>query len=340
MKTIDLRSDTVTQPTHEMRRAMAEAVVGDDVYEDDPTVVRLQIKAAAMTGFQDALFVPSGTMANQLAIMAFTKRGDEIILGYNSHIAVHEVGAAAVLSNVSYRTVRNAGDTITGRDVDEAVRSPDIHNPDTGLLCLENALSNGMVVPLDTMKDAYAAAKLHGLPVFLDGARLFNAAEYLKVPAREITRYCDSAMFCLSKGLCAPVGSMLCGDAAFIARARKYRKLLGGGMRQAGVLAACGLVSLEKMTERLHIDHENARYLAEGLAALPHISLDTEAVHINIVFFKVTKPGFDHDKFAGYLLGNGIKINPPDGGAYRFVTHNDVSRGDIEYVLGAMKNEL
>jgi threonine aldolase len=276
-------------------------------------------------------------MANQLAIMAHTKRGDEIILGYNSHIAAHEVGAAAILSNVGYRLVRNADDTIGGRDVEEAVRASDIHCPDTGLLCLENALSNGRVVPLEGMKDAYDAAKRFDLPVYLDGARLFNAAEYLKVSPKEITRYCDSAMFCLSKGLCSPVGSMLCGDAAFIKKARKYRKLLGGGMRQAGVLAACGLISLEKMIKRLHKDHENARYLAGRLAELPCISLDINAVHINIVFFRVAQPDFDHRGFTGYLQKEGIKINPADGDVYRFVTHNDISRGDIDYVLGLIE---
>ncbi|MCL2204882.1 MAG: low-specificity L-threonine aldolase [Defluviitaleaceae bacterium] len=340
MKFIDLRSDTVTQPTQEMRQAMAAAVVGDDVYEDDPTVARLQEMAAQMTGFAQALFVPSGTMANQLAIMTHTKRGDEIILGYHSHIAAHEVGAAAILANVSYRVVCNADDTISGRDVDTALRAADIHYPDTGLLCLENALSNGTVVPLEKMKDAYTAAKRHGLPVFLDGARLFNAAEYLKVSPKEITRYCDSAMFCLSKGLCAPVGSLLCGDTAFIKRARKYRKLLGGGMRQAGILAASGLIALEKMTKRLHIDHENAQYLARKLAALPHISLDKDAVHINLVFFKVTQPGFDHHGFPGYLLEKGIKINPADEGTYRLVTHHDISRQDIDYLLDIFQTVL
>jgi len=340
MKMIDLRSDTVTQPTEEMRQAMSSAVVGDDVYEDDPTVARLQEKAAEITGFEDALFVPSGTMANQLAIMTHTKRGDEIILGYNSHIAVHEVGAAAILSNVSYRTVRNSDDTISGRDVEEAVRASDIHYPDTGLLCLENALSNGTVVSLEKMKDAYTAAKRYGLPVFLDGARLFNAAEYLKVSPKEITRYCDSAMFCLSKGLCSPVGSMLCGDTVFIKKARKYRKLLGGGMRQAGILAACGLISLEKMTKRLYVDHENAQYLADKLAALPYISLDREAVHINIIFFKVTQPDFDHDRFAEHLRKNNIKINGADNGMYRFVTHNNISRNDIDYVVDVVKSYI
>jgi len=340
MKFIDLRSDTVTQPTEEMRQAMATAIVGDDVYEDDPTTARLEALSAEMTGYEAALFTPSGTMANQLAIMAHTKRGDEIILGANSHIVAHEVGGAAIISNVSYRIVSNPDDTITGKDIDAAVRDADIHYPDTGLVCLENALSNGTVVPLAKMEEAHTAAKHHGLPVHLDGARLFNAAVYLGVDPREITKYCDSTMFALSKGLCSPIGSMLCGNAAFIKKARKYRKLLGGGMRQVGVLAASGLISLEKMTKRLQTDHDNARYLAENLSHTPHITVDIDAVHINMVFFCITKHDFDHGAFTAGLLEKGIKTNPVDASAYRFVTHNDISRDDIDYVLGFIKSWL
>jgi len=334
MKFIDLRSDTVTQPTAEMRQAMATAIVGDDVYEDDPTVTRLEALSAQMTGFEAALFVPSGTMANQLAIMAHTKRGDEIIVGANSHIVAHEVGGAAILANVSYRIVNNPDDTIRGEDIVANMREDDIHYPETGLVCVENALSNGTVVPLAIMKDAFQAAQSNGLPVHLDGARLFNAAVYLGVDPREITQYTDSTMFALSKGLCSPIGSMLCGNTAFIKRARKYRKLLGGGMRQVGILAAAGLIGLETMTKRLHDDHENAQYLARQLSQMPHISLDVNNVHINMVFFQITKPGFDHEAFAVHLLEKGIKINPGDSGEYRFVTHNDISREDIDFTLG------
>jgi len=336
MKFIDLRSDTVTQPTDEMRKAMATAIVGDDVYEDDPTVMKLEEMSAEITGFEAALFTPSGTMANQLAIMAHTKRGDEVILGQNSHIVAHEVGGAAILSNVSYRIVNNPDDTISGQDIHAMVRADDIHYPDTGLVCVENALSNGTVVSLEKMKDAYAAAKAYNLPIHLDGARLFNAATYLNVDAAKMTMYCDSVMFCLSKGLCSPVGSMLCGSRAFISKARKYRKLLGGGMRQIGILAACGIISLEKMTKRLHIDHENARYMAKALAEIPFIDVDMDTVHINMVFFRVTTAEFDHDAFAQYLLERGIKINGADAGVYRFVTHNDISRDDIDFVVGAV----
>jgi len=320
-----------------MRDAMATAPVGDDVYADDPTVIKLEEISAKLTGFDAAVFTPSGTMANQLAIMAHTKRGDEIILSQNSHIVAHEVGAAAVLSNTSYRLVNNPDDTISGDDIRKAVRDSNIHYPDTGLVCLENALSNGTVVPLAKMKDVYTAAKEYNLPVHLDGARLFNAAAHLNVEPKEIAAYSDSVMFCLSKGLCSPIGSMLCGDAAFIGKARKYRKLLGGGMRQVGILAACGIISLEKMTKRLHTDHENAMYMAKALAQLPFVTVDLQGVQINIVFFEIPSPEFDHDGFARYLLDKGIKINTADNGVYRFVTHNDITREDIDYVLGAIK---
>ena len=341
MTFIDLRSDTVTQPTPEMRAAMAAAPVGDDVYDDDPTVQKLEALAADMTGFQCALFCPSGTMANQLAIMAHTMRGNEVILGQNSHIVAHEVGGAAILSSVSYRIVDNPDDTIRGEDIHRLVRGQDIHYPETGLVCLENALGNGTVVPLALMKEAYDAAKAHHLPVHLDGARLFNAATHLGVDAKELTAYCDSVMFCLSKGLCAPVGSMLCGGPSFISRAKKFRKLLGGGMRQTGVLAACGLISLEKMTKRLYVDHENARYLAEKLAQIPWVNVDIDKVQINMVFFKVVPtegtPAFDDAAFVAYMLDNGIKINGAEQGLFRFVTHHDITRRDIDTAVEKIK---
>lgn len=337
MKFIDLRSDTVTTPTEEMRHAMATAIVGDDVYEDDPTIKELEKLSAEATGKAAALFTPSGTMANQLAIMAHTKRGDEIIVGKNSHIVTYEVGGASILSNASYRTINNPDTTISGQDIHGAVRSHNIHHPDTGLVCLENALANGTVVSVEKMKDAYTAAKAYNLPVHLDGARLFNAAVHLNVDPREITNFCDTVMFCLSKGLCAPIGSILCGDKEFITRARKYRKMLGGGMRQVGILAASGIIALEKMTKRLYIDHENARYLAQCLAELPCIDVDMDTVQINIIFFKIVDTNFDHTAFARYLLEKGIKINAADGNVYRFVTHNDISREDIDFVLDAIK---
>ncbi len=338
MRYIDLRSDTVTMPTDEMRKAMATAPVGDDVYEDDPTIKRLEELAARMAGKEAALFVPSGTMGNQLAIMSHTSYGDEIIVGANSHIVVHEVGAAARLSGVSYAIVDNPDDRIYAKDVIRKIRTDDIHHPRTGLVCLENALANGTVVPLNIMKETYETAKANGLPVHTDGARLFNAATALGVDASEVARYTDSIMFCLSKGLCAPVGSMLAGSGEFINRARKHRKLLGGGMRQAGILAAAGIIALEEMTKRLSSDHENAKYMMERLMEIPEISLKPENVQIDMVYFGIKKEDFDAADFTEYLLTNGVKINNDWPLEFRYVTHNDILRDDIDKVIGLMKD--
>jgi len=338
MRYIDLRSDTVTMPTDEMRKAMAAAPVGDDVYEDDPTIKRLEELAARMAGKEAALFVPSGTMGNQLAIMSHTSYGDEIIVGANSHIVVHEVGAAARLSGVSYAIVDNPDDRIYAKDVIRKIRTDDIHHPRTGLVCLENALANGTVVPLNIMKEVYETAKANGLPVHTDGARLFNAATALGVDASEVARYTDSIMFCLSKGLCAPVGSMLAGSGEFINRARKHRKLLGGGMRQAGILAAAGIIALEEMTKRLSSDHENAKYMMERLMEIPEISLKPENVQIDMVYFGIKKEDFDAADFTEYLLTNGVKINNDWPLEFRYVTHNDILRDDIDKVIGLMKD--
>lgn len=337
LKYIDLRSDTVTMPTEEMRKAMAEAVVGDDVYGDDPTINKLEKLAAEMVGKEAAMFVPSGTMGNQLGVMTHTLRGDEVILGENSHIAVHEVGATAVLSGVQLRTIKNPDDILYPDAVKNAIRTDDIHEPRTGLICMENALANGTVVPLDIMKEVYNIAKEHHIPVHLDGARLFNAATYLKVKASDITQYTDSVMFCLSKGMCAPVGSMLAGSKIFIDKARKNRKLLGGGMRQAGILAAAGIIALEKMTKRLEEDHENAKYLAKRLLEIPGIELDMDKVQIDMVFFKLDSSHVNPDIIVKKLFEKGIKISGPEAGLYRFVTNNDVDKKDIDYLINCMK---
>ena len=333
MDFIDLRSDTVTHPTDEMRKAMAAAPVGDDVYGDDPTVRRLEELAAKTLGKEAAMFVPSGTMGNQVAIMTHTRRGDEVICSENAHIVIHEVGATAVLSGVCLRTVKSDDDQLTAEAVERAVRPDDIHMPRTGLVEMENALSNGRVMPLEKMKEVYEAAHRHGLPVHLDGARIFNAAAALGVEARAIAQYGDSVMFCLSKGLCAPVGSMVCGDADFIARARKNRKILGGGMRQCGFLAAAGLVALDVMTKRLGEDHENARYMAQRLQKMPGVSLDLDAVELNMVFFKLDAPQQVIDTLPQKMYEQGIKINGVEDGEFRFVTTNDTNRQDIDHAL-------
>lgn len=328
MKYIDLRSDTVTMPTKEMRQAMAQALVGDDVYQDDPTVKKLEDLAANVTGHQAGLFVASGTMGNQLAIMTHTQRGDEIITGANYHIVAHEVGAAAVLSNVSIRMIHHENDLIYPEDIKAAIRSVDIHNPRTSLLSLENALSNGTVMPIDLMMRNIETARSMGLKIHLDGARVFNAAVALNCDVKSLTAPFDSVMFCLSKGLCSPVGSMLVGSKEFIEKARKNRKLLGGGMRQAGILAAAGLISIEDMTKRLDIDHMHAQKLAEQLKNIPEIELFDHLRDINMVYFKLNVES--PQKLVEYALSRNCKINPPSQGVFRVVTHHDVSSNDVD----------
>lgn len=340
MRYIDFRSDTVTMPTAEMRKAMAEAVVGDDVYGDDPTVIELEALAAQLMGKEAAMFVPSGTMGNQLAVMTHTRRGDEIIIEEHCHIVEHEVGAVAVLSGVNVRTIKGIDGVMQPKDVEDAIREEDIHHPETTLICMENALSNGRVVPLDVMKEIYGIAKRHNLPVHLDGARIFNAAEYLGVEAKAVAAYTDSVMFCLSKGLCAPVGSMLAGSKKFIERAKKNRKLIGGGMRQSGILAAAGLIALKDMTKRLHVDHENAKYLASKLAELPGVKVDMDSIHINMVFFTIDNLKMSDAEFIDKLYQKGIKANGAYKGVLRFVTNNDVTRDDIDYTIKCIKELL
>ncbi len=340
MRYIDLRSDTVTQPTKEMREAMANAPVGDDVYGDDPTVNELERLAAERLNKEAALFVPSGTMGNQLCVMAQTRRGDEVILSDDAHIFVHEVGAAAVLSAVTLRQLHFENGIFDAAKIERAIRTEDIHEPPTSLVCMENALSNGRVVPLSIMAEVYAVAKKHNLRVHLDGARLFNAAVALGVDAKDITQYTDTVSCCLSKGLCAPVGSVIAGDRAFIERARKYRKMLGGGMRQAGILAAAGILALTDMTKRLHIDHENARYMAQELQKLPGVTVDLGAVDINMVFFDVKRERNVLEAVQANMLKDGVKINGESEGNFRFVTSNDVSRADIDTAIASLSRAI
>lgn len=337
MKIIDLRSDTVTMPTDEMREAMAYAEVGDDVYGDDPTVRRLEELAAQVVGKEDALFVPSGTFGNQLAILTHTRRGDEVILEANSHIVMHEVGAAAVIAGVQLRTIEGDNGAMDSEAVERSIRDKDIHFPDTGLICVENAHSCGVVVSLENMIAIKKIAKTNGIPVHLDGARVFNAAEALKVDVKDVVKNCDSLMFCLSKGLCAPVGSILAGDKEFIEKARRNRKLMGGGLRQAGIIAAAGIIALEKMAKRLNVDHENCRYLAEKLDSLQGVTVKFDRNDINMVFFEMDDSIIEEKKFISKMLSKNIKINGQEDGEYRFVTNNDVSREDLDYVIEEMK---
>ncbi len=337
MKWIDLRSDTVTNPTDAMRVAMASAVVGDDVYGDDPTVTRLEELTAAMLGKEAGMFVPSGTFGNQVAIMTHTKRGDEILVGAECHILMHEVGAAAVLSNVQTRSVPMDGGMMNAEAVCSMIRQEDIHYPDTGLICVENAHSSGRVASLENMRAIHDVALSAGVPVHLDGARIFNAAWSLGVPASELAAFAESVNVCLSKGLCAPVGSVLVGSEPFIRKARKNRKLMGGGLRQAGILAAAGIIALSDMQERLADDHANARYMADRLEEIQGLHVLRDRLAINMVFFILPESIISEHELVQGLLRSDIKVNGQEDGEYRFVTNNDVTRDDIDSVIEKMK---
>ncbi|SHH37256.1 low-specificity L-threonine aldolase [Thermosipho atlanticus] len=336
MDYIDLRSDTVTKPTEEMRKAMYNADVGDDVYGDDPTVNRLERMIADILEKEDAIFVPSGTFANQLALFTHCERGNEVILGDDTHIVQHEAGAASVIAGVQLRTIETDKGVLPPEKVLERIRKvEDIHFPKTGLICLENAHSNGRAIPLENFEKIRKIADDYNIPIHLDGARIFNASIALGVEPKEIAKYADSVSVCLSKGLCAPIGSLLVGSKEFIQDARKKRKIMGGGLRQAGIIAAAGIVALEKMRSRLVEDHENAKYLAKRLEEFGYINI-VEQVDINMVFFRINKK-FDENKFLDYLYKNGIKINPSEDGIFRFVTHYWIKRKDIDRVIELMK---
>lgn len=338
MKVIDLRSDTVTQPTMKMREAMYHALVGDDVYEDDPTVKQLETLAAQIVGKEAALFVPTGTFGNQCAVLTHTTRGDEVILEASSHIKKYEVGGAAVIAGVQLNPIEGILGKMDLNKVKAAIRPDDIHFPKTSLICLENAVGIGTVLDLDYMKSIYELAQKESIAVHLDGARVFNAATALKVDVKEICQYTDSIQFCLSKGLCAPVGSILAGSNEFIKKARKNRKLMGGGMRQAGVLAACGIISLEEMTKRLDVDHEHALYLADQLESIPGFHVIRDRLQLNMVFVTLDDTIQLPNDFEERLLKKGIKINGYRGSEMRFVTHNDISKADLDYFVETVKD--
>ena len=341
MRYIDLRSDTVTMPTEEMRKAMAEAPVGDDVYGDDPTINQLEELAAKLVGKEAALFVPSGTFGNQLCVLSHTRRGDEVILGRDCHIVLHEVGAAAVIAGVQLRALVTENGKLDPAEVELGIRlDSDIHYPHTGLICVENAHGLGTAIPVENLKAIKEIGEKHGIPVHMDGARIFNAATALGVDAKEIAACADSVMFCLSKGLAAPVGSMVAGTKEFVDRARKNRKLMGGGMRQAGILAAAGIIALEKMTKRLGEDHANAKYLAERLQEIPGVRVKTDRLDIDMVFFEMGEEVVSEQKLVDYFYQKGIKISGVEEGEWRFVTNVNVSREDIDYVINTLKECL
>jgi threonine aldolase len=334
-RAIDLRSDTVTQPTEAMREAMARAEVGDDVFGEDPTVRRLEAAAAARTGKAAALFVASGTMANLVALLSHTRRGDEVILDDQAHTYLMEGGGAAALAGVMPRPLATERGFIGGAHLEAALRPSDVHFAPARLVCIENTHNRhgGTVAPVEAVEDLAAAAHRHGLRVHLDGARLFNAAVALGVPAARLAAPVDSVAFCLSKGLSAPVGSLLCGDGDFIARARHARKMVGGGMRQAGVLAAAGLVALEEMVDRLADDHRVARRLADGLAALPAVRIDVSRVQTNVV--RAELPAHDAREVADRLRARGVRVSIVGARGVRLVANRHVTLDDVPRVIDA-----
>jgi threonine aldolase len=338
---IDLRSDTVTRPTPAMRAAMAAAEVGDDVYGEDPTVNRLEARAAEIFGREAALFVPTGTMGNQIAIRMHTEHGQEVICESRGHLLDWEMAMVSAFSGCLLRTVYADRGVLTWPLI-QAVISPGLHfRSKTGLISLENThnLAGGIVMPLEVAEEIWAGAADAGLPVHLDGARIFNASTALNIPVDRLTRGFSSVMFCLSKGLCAPVGSMLVSSRQNIERARNFRKALGGGMRQAGVLAAAGLIALNEMTGRLKEDHDNARLLAAALTELPEVELDPGMVQTNILIFSL-RGGGDAEALVGALAGRGVLAGTVGAHSIRLVTHHDVDRAACERACAILVQEI
>lgn len=337
----DFRSDTVTRPTEKMRRAMAEAVVGDDVLGDDPTVQALERMAAETMGKEAGLFIPSGTMGNSIAVKVWTRELDEVIVEARSHIYNMESTHMTFISRVTPRPLPSRRGAMDPADVERNIRKPSVHIPRTSLICIENTHNNwsGAVVPLDNIRAIRQIALRHGLRLHLDGARIFNASIASGVPVKDYAAQADSVMFCLSKGLSAPVGSLLVGPQDFIDFARRVRKALGGGMRQVGVLAAPGLVALQEMVDRLREDHERAKKLAERIAGLPGIRLDPAEVETNIVIFGLDHPRFTVPEFLAALRERRVLALATTGGI-RFVTHKDIDDEDVERAVSAFQELL
>ena len=342
MSLVDLRSDTVTRPTPSMRRAMAEAEVGDDVYREDPTVNRLQARAAEIFDREAGLYVPSGTMGNQAAIKVHTHHGQEVICEERSHIYNYEMATMAAVSGCLARTVRGEDGILNWEDIAPALRPTTAERAGTGLISLENTcnIAGGAVTPVELAERVCDEAHARGVPVHLDGARIFNAATALGCTVGDLTRKFDSVTFCLSKGLGAPVGSVLGGSKEFIESARRVRKMLGGGMRQVGILAAAGLIALEESPARLPEDHENAQVLARGLAEIPGIRLDPAKVRTNIVIFDVQETGIESFEIARRLKEKEILANGISPASMRMVTHRDVDRAGCQRALQVMEGIL
>lgn len=333
LRQVDLRSDTVTLPTEEMLEAIRRAELGDDGRGEDPTVARLESLAAEKMGKEAGLLVTSGTQGNLVSLKAHTQPGDEVIMEAEAHVYWYEVGGLAAVAGLMSRTIKGEMGALDPRAVEEAIRPANVHYPRTALICLENThnRAGGTVITPEQMAAVAEVAHRHGIPVHLDGARVFNAAVALGVDVKEITKHVDSVTFCLSKGLSAPVGSVVCGSAEFIERARRVRKMLGGTLRQAGIIAAAGIVALEKMVDRLAEDHENARLLGEALAEVPGLTVDLRTVQTNMVRFLVSDLGVDAATFLGHLERYGVRALAHGTHAIRFVTHRGITRDDVAY---------
>lgn len=340
MKVIDLRSDTVTLPSQAMREAILNAKLGDDVFGEDPTVNRLEQLAAERMGKEAALLVVSGTMGNLACVLTHCQRGEEVILGDMSHTFLYEAGGIAALGGIHPHTIANQPDgTLLPEHIEAAIRADNVHFPRTRLICLENTHNRCAGTPL-TVEYTEAVADLaakHNLMLHLDGARIFNAAVALDVDVKELTRAADSVTFCLSKGLAAPVGSVICGSAEFIAQARRTRKILGGGMRQAGILAAAGIIALEQMIDRLAEDHENAKRLAQGIAGIEPLSIDLASVRTDIVYFEATGQSITPEKLTAELDKRGIKILHIGPQRLRAVTHYGITTEHIDTAIEAIQ---
>ncbi|WP_165997546.1 low-specificity L-threonine aldolase [Bacillus sp. Cs-700] len=331
---IDLRSDTVTKPSEKMRKAMYKAEVGDDVYGEDPTVNKLEELAAHRLGKEDALFVTSGTQGNQIAGLVHCKPGQEVIMEAEAHIFLYEAAALSAFAGVQIKTLDGVNGAMKPSDVEAAIRGDDIHQPETGLICLENThnKAGGAVVPPENMELIYHISKKHDIPVHLDGARLFNAAVASQISVKEFAKYTDSVQFCLSKGLGAPVGSMIAGSSDFISQARKWRKRLGGGLRQVGVLAAPGIIALEENVKLLEKDHENAKHLADGLQNIEGVRVKNK-IETNIILVDIKKSNKTTEHFIELLKENSIQAGPFGPNIIRFVTNNGITKEDIDQVL-------
>ncbi|MDZ4064552.1 MAG: low-specificity L-threonine aldolase [Coriobacteriia bacterium] len=339
MALIDLRSDTVTLPTEAMRKAISCAVLGDDVFGEDPTINLIETIAAERLGTEAALLVVSGTMGNITSVLTHCARGVEVILGDSSHIFLNEAGGMSALGGVFPHTIPNQPDgTLRLEDIETAIRAENIHFPRTRLVCLENTHNRCYGAPLTPEYTASVAAlaKRHGLLLHLDGARIFNAAAALGVNVRELARGCDSINVCLSKGLAAPVGSLICGSRAFISRARRTRKMLGGGMRQAGIIAAAGIVALTEMTDRLAEDHANSRRLAEGIVGIPGLATDPARVLTNILYVDLIDKRFSDEEFLRRLAGKGIRLSHTGPARFRMLTHYGIGEAEIDAALNAL----